>query len=80
LEQRNPKSNSTYLLLALSYHKSGNEAEAEGAMAKFREREPLYSVGLAERTEPFKHRQDLEHYLDALRQVGLPEEPSKPGA
>jgi adenylate cyclase len=80
LEERNPKSNFTYLLLAASYHKSGNEEEAKRAMAAFREREPLYSVGLAERTEPFKNRQDLEHYLDALRQAGLPEEPSKPDA
>jgi adenylate cyclase len=80
LEQRNPKSNFTYLLLAASYRQSGNEEAAERAMARFREREPGYSVALAGRTEPFKDRQDLEHFLNALRQAGLPEEPSKPGA
>jgi adenylate cyclase len=80
LERRNPKSNFTYLLLATSYHMSGNEEAAEHAMAEFRERASLYSVSLAELTEPFKNRQDLEHYLAALRETGLPEEPSKPGA
>ncbi|MFK7858197.1 MAG: adenylate/guanylate cyclase domain-containing protein [Granulosicoccus sp.] len=74
LEKREPKSNFTHLLLAVNYQKVGRENEAINSMKIFRELEPRYSVASAAKQEPFKYKEDLTHYLDALRRVGLPEQ------
>ncbi len=68
-----PKSNFTHLMLAVNYAKVGRYEESSASMEVFRELEPRYSIETAATTEPFKHAEDLEHYLQALRQVGLPE-------
>jgi len=46
-------------------------------MKVFRELEPDYSVDVAAAAEPFKNERDLRHFLDALRDVGLPENTTK---
>ena len=75
LEERTPKTNFTHLLLAVNYAKVGLNKESSDSMHTFREVEPGYSIDTAARTEPFKDTEDLEHYLDALRKAGLPEQP-----
>lgn len=73
LERRTPRTGYTHLLLAILYSKLGREKEWQAEMADFRAAEPGFSIETAERVEPFMHDKDLEHYLDALRAVGLPE-------
>jgi adenylate cyclase len=73
LEKRENKSSFTYLLLAVNYKKVGREKDATDAMKIFRELEPEYSVEIAAAAEPFKRASDLNHFLDALRDVGLAE-------
>jgi len=73
LERRNPKSNFTHLLLAASYAKLDRIEDAQVEMAIFRAAEPEYTVAIAAETEPFRGKKDLQHYLDALREAGLPE-------
>ena len=75
LEKRTPKSNFTHLMLAVNYAKVGRERESADSMQTFREVEPGYSIDTAARAEPFKNAEDLEHYLEALREIGLPEQP-----
>jgi adenylate cyclase len=77
LERRENKTSFTYLLLAVNYKKLGREKEAMDSMKIFRELEPDYSVEVAAATEPFKKESDLTHFLDALRDVGLPENTAK---
>ncbi len=72
LEKQEPKTNFTYLLLAACYAQLDRVEEAATAMKQFRELEPEYSIKLAATTEPFKHPQDLAHWLSALRKAGLP--------
>lgn len=74
LEQRDPKSNFTYLLLAASYQQAGRENDAKKAMQTFRQLEPQFSIAAVKKNEPFKYKEDLNHYLEALRSAGLPEE------
>lgn len=76
LEKREPKSNFTYLFLAACYAQVDRVEEATKAMKQFLKLEPGYSIELAATTEPFKHPQELEHWLSALRKAGLPETPS----
>ena len=78
LEERTPKTGFTHLMLAVNYAKVGREEDASASMSKFRALEPGYSITAAARTEPFKDQQDLAHYLDALRAVGLPEQSTRP--
>ncbi len=73
LEKRTPKSNFTHLMLAVNYAKVGRLKEAAYSMQTFRKVEPGYSINTAARTEPFKNPEDLTHYLEALREAGLPE-------
>jgi Tfp pilus assembly protein PilF len=75
LEERTPKSNFTHLMLAVNYAKVGRQKASSDSMNTFRKLEPGYSIDTAARTEPFKNAEDLEHYIDALREVGLPEQP-----
>ena len=73
LEQRTPKTNFTHLMLAVNYAKVGREKESADAMRTFRQLEPGFAIETAAKTEPFKNPADLEHFLDALREAGLPE-------
>jgi adenylate cyclase len=75
LERRDNKSSFTYLMLAVNYKKLGRDKEALESMKIFRELEPDYSVDVAAAVEPFKDGRDLRHFLDALRDVGLPPRP-----
>ena len=77
LEKRNPKTIFTHLLLAANYAKVGRIEHSLESMAKFRSVESTYSIETVAATEPFKNREDLEHYLDALRAAGLPEKSPK---
>ncbi len=72
LDRQEPKTNFTHLLLAACYAQVDRLEEAASTMKHFRQLEPGYSIALAAATEPFKHPQDLEHWLDALRKAGLP--------
>ena len=73
LEKRTPKSNFTHLMLAVNYAKVGRHKDSAESMKTFRKVEPTYSIETAATAEPFKNKRDLEHYLDALREVGVPE-------
>jgi adenylate cyclase len=72
LERREQITNFAHLLLAASYAQMDRAGEAASALQRFRELEPDYSIEVAARREPFKHPQDREHWLDALRKAGLP--------
>lgn len=73
LEARNPKTPYTHLLLALSYHKLGRAGDAARATDAFRAADEPLTIDLARRVEPFRRPEDLQHYLDALRAVGIAE-------
>ena len=77
LEKRHPKTVFTHLLLAVNYAKVGRIQHSLESMKRFRAEEPTYSIETVAATEPFKNKADLEHWLDALRAVGLPEKPPK---
>ena len=68
-----------YRRLAATYPYLGRLEEARTAMAKFRKLEPQASIELYARTEPFRRKEDLKHYLDGLRKAGLPEKSPAPG-
>lgn len=68
-----------YQRLAATYPYLGRMDEARAAMAKFRELEPQASIELYARTMPFKRKDDLDRFLDGLRQAGLPEKSPTPG-
>jgi len=73
LEKRTSKSNYTYLMLAILYSKTGKVSKSADMISEFSEREPMYSIAIAKKQQPFKHEKDRDHYLQALREVGVPE-------
>ena len=75
LEKRNPKTSFTHLMLAVNYAEVGRQKRSAESMKVFRDAVPDYSIETAARTEPFKNDEDLQHYLEALRKVGIPEKP-----
>jgi tetratricopeptide (TPR) repeat protein len=73
LERRNPPTIGTHELLGLCYAKSGREADARREMRIALAAKPHFSVELAASLEPFARKQDLDHYVGALRAAGVPE-------
>ncbi|WP_299500582.1 LuxR C-terminal-related transcriptional regulator [uncultured Roseobacter sp.] len=78
MEQRSPKTTGTYELLALAYAKLGRTEEAEAAREKVLAAAPQTSVARTERVEPFLRPEDLERYLDLMRNAGFPEDSAAP--
>lgn len=72
LEQRNPKTTGTYQLLALAYAKLGRGADAETARLKVLAIAPQTSITRSAEIEPFLRSEDLQHYLDLMREAGFP--------
>ena len=58
--------------LAATYAKLGRIEEAGAIAEEILESEPGYSLA-RELSQPYKDQADLEHWLDGLRQAGLPE-------
>lgn len=73
LEQRNPKTTGTYELLALAYAKLGRGADAETAREKVLAIAPQTSITRSAEIEPFLRSEDLQHYLDLMREAGFPD-------
>ena len=59
-------------MLACAFAQLGREAEAQAEANEVMRIDPTFTIS-RERTVPFKHASDLEHYLDGLRKAGLPE-------
>jgi adenylate cyclase len=59
--------------LAACYAQLGKDQEAAEQTAKILELEPEFSIRRISKTLSYRNPADLEHYLDGLRQAGLPE-------
>lgn len=70
----NPKFPGGYRTLAAADGHLGNLTEAAGALENLRRFVPELTIARLRKRLPFKHAADLEHYLDGLRQAGLPED------
>lgn len=69
---RNPTFIPPYRLLAAAYAQLGEAEKAHAMAAKILASNPKYCLR-DEHKRPFKHSDDLEHWLDGLRKAGLPE-------
>jgi hypothetical protein len=74
LEARSPRTTGTNELLALSYAMPGEDTPAATARDAVLAAAPETTVGHREAVEPFHRRENLDHYLDAMRLAGFPEQ------
>jgi adenylate cyclase len=65
--------NNVRLILAADHVRLGNLAEARSAVAQFLEREPGYTLEKLRLRTAFRRPEDEAHWLDAVREAGLPE-------
>jgi tetratricopeptide (TPR) repeat protein len=65
--------NNVRLIMAADYVCLGKSAEAEAAVAAYLQHEPDYTLEKLKRRTAFKRPEDEQHWLDAVRQAGLPE-------
>jgi adenylate cyclase len=68
----------THRTFAAIYARMGRLQEARAHAAKVRELDPGFSVAQFSRSLPYAEQADLDFYLDALREAGLPENPPLP--
>lgn len=73
LKGRNPTTIGSRELLALCYAMLGRDAEASREITIVLREKPHFSVELAATLEPFARKEDLQHYIKALRAAGVPE-------
>jgi adenylate cyclase len=64
-----------YIWLAAIYANLGRQVEAEFAAAQVMRLSPNFSISGTGAKTPYRDSAALEHFLDGLRQAGLPEEP-----
>ena len=60
-------------ILAAAHARLGHEREAKTVAERFLRAFPDFSGAAWGRTQPFRHREDLEHILEGYRMAGLPE-------
>ncbi len=60
-------------VLAAAYAQLGRLDEARATMARFLTAFPDFSAAAWARTQPFRHRADLDHVLEGYRLAGLPD-------
>jgi adenylate cyclase len=65
--------NNVRLIMAADYICLGRAAEAATAVAGYLQHEPGYTLEKLRRRTAFKRPEDEQHWLDAVRQAGLPE-------
>jgi adenylate cyclase len=65
--------NNVRLIMAADYICLGKSAEAEAAVAAYLQHEPDYTLEKLRWRTAFKRPEDEQHWLDAVRQAGLPE-------
>lgn len=73
LERRSPKTMGTYEILALSYAMLGQDEKAKAAAKMVLNTEPDLTLSTRAETEPFMRKDDLDHYLEAMRKAGFPD-------
>ena len=61
------------LMLAASYVAAGRQSEGEAEAASIVKDNPTVNLSYVRAMIPFQKEEDLERYLDLLRQAGLPE-------
>ncbi len=60
-------------ILAAAHARLGHESEAKAVAKRFLQAFPSFSGAAWGRTQPFRHREDLEHVLEGYRMAGLPD-------
>ncbi len=60
--------------MAASYAMLERMNEARGALEALQSRVPNVSIEATRQQMPFRREADMDHYLDALRKAGMPEE------
>jgi hypothetical protein len=60
-------------MLAISCAKLGQFEEARAALDRAKQLQPGLSLAWAEEYAPYARPEDLEHYIDGLREAGLTE-------
>ena len=59
-------------ILAAAHARLGQMAEAQAAAERFLKAFPNFSSSAWGQTQPFRHREELEHVLEGYRLAGLP--------
>jgi TolB-like protein/Flp pilus assembly protein TadD len=72
---RNPNYLPAHAFLAASYSSLGREAEANAAAEQVLRINPKFSLESYAKTLPYKNKADIERYVAALRNAGLPDQP-----
>ncbi len=67
---KNPGHLTAHVLLAATYHESGQEEQARAEAAEILRINPHYSLAVVQRV-PYKDSASMERQLTALRQAGL---------
>jgi Tfp pilus assembly protein PilF len=62
-----------HVALAFAHIEAGNDQLAREFMAQAMEALPYYSTSYVKKSHFFKHPDDLERLLEALRKAGMPE-------
>jgi adenylate cyclase len=70
---RQPIAQWSHVNLACAYAQLGQLEEARAAAAEVLRINPGFTIESAKRIDPYKDPKDLEHYVDGMRKVGLPE-------
>jgi len=68
---KNPGHLTAHVLLAATYHESGQEEQARAEAAEILRISPHYSLAVVRERIPYKDPAMMEHQLTALRQAGL---------
>ena len=71
--QQRPNLVGCHRMLAISYAKLGQFEEARVSLDQAKRLQPGLSLAWAEEYAPYARPEDLKHYIDGLREAGLPE-------